>query len=409
MRVRTRWRLLGALVLLGGGPAWSTSASAQRDGISQPATQHTLTPAGETEVNYFSGGSLTHSTQIPTASAFNTTGRGAAGGGAAQPCFAPFTWSTEEPNPNAVTDPTTGGLIDSTTGLPTTPTVQVETSQASTAWIFTELTPTGQWSPETQGQMDAQGGGPGGIGVGPTTLTSPTAVGDSYRALNQPLQGASRRFQVNCGVPAAYTGGAAVYGPNGPLIGYRDIPMSDPFWNPLVRLGILWGMVQLPAFRVIAPPEVGTYGGLVVNMPTWFQIEAAAWRPYFTAVDEYMGWQSQLGLFPHALQFEVVGEGGGTIPCAPTDSGESGGAIPAWPKKDLPRYYELGQLNQDCSWVPQARGTVTVRARITYNVLLTISGFSEWLSPYIWYSDPLTMTVGELRSVNVTPEGGIGG
>ena len=52
---------------------------------------------------------------------------------------------------------------------------------------------------------------------------------------------------------------------------------------------------------------------------------------------------------------------------------------------------------------------MTVRARISYNVLLTISGFSEWLSPYVWYSDPLTMTVGELRSVNVTPEGGIGG
>ena len=32
--------------------------------------------------------------------------------------------------------------------------------------------------------------------------------------------------------------------------------MTDPFWNPLVRLGILWGMVQLPPFRVIAPPEV---------------------------------------------------------------------------------------------------------------------------------------------------------
>ena len=72
--------------------------------------------------------------------------------------------------------------------------------------------------------------------------------------------------------------------------------------------------------------------GLVVNMPTWFQIEASAWRPYFTAVDEYMGWQSQLGLFPHSLEFEVVGDGGGTIPCAPTDTGESGGSIPAWPK-----------------------------------------------------------------------------
>ena len=167
-------------------------------------------------------------------------------------------------------------------------------------------------------------------------------------------------------------------------------------------------MVQLPPFRVIAPPEVHTYGGLVVNMPTWLQIESAAWRPYFTAVDEYMGWQSQLGVFPNSLQFEVVGEGGGTVPCAPAESTEEAGAIPGFPD-DLPRYYELGQLGRDCTWVPHDKGSVTVRARISYDVLLTISGYSEWLSPYVWYSDPLTMTVGELRSVNVTPEGGIGG
>ena len=100
--------------------------------------------------------------------------------------------------------------------------------------------------------------------------------------------------------------------------------MTDPFWNPLVRLGILWGMVQLPPFRVIARRRC-TYGGLVVNMPTFLQIESSAWRPYFTAVDEYMGWQSQLGLFPNSLQFEVVGEGGGTVPCAPAESTEAAG------------------------------------------------------------------------------------
>ena len=108
-------------------------------------------------------------------------------------------------------------------------------------------------------------------------------------------------------------------------------------------------------------------------MPTWLQIESAAWRPYFTAVDEYMGWQSQLGLFPDSLQFEVVGEGGGTVPCAPAESTATAGAIPGFPD-DLPRYHELGQLGRDCTWVPQPKGSVTVRARISYNVLLTISG-----------------------------------
>lgn len=385
-------------------PSW---ALAQTDGFGKPQTQRTLTPAGETEVNYFNGGTLTSSTRIPSDSAFNTTGRGAGGGGVPQPCYAPFRWYTEESNPNAVTDEVTGELVDAVTRLPTTPTMQVETSQASTAWVYTELTPSGTWTPETQGQLDRLGAGPPGYG-GVVTMQSPTALGDAYRALNAPLDTATRRFQVNCGVPAAYANGTAVYGPDGPMVGYRDVGMTDPFWNPLVRLGELWGMVQLPTFRVIAPPEVATWGGLVVNMPTWLQIEAAAWRPYFTAVDEYMGWQSQLGLFPAELEFEVVGPGGQSVPCTPATGEALNGAIPGWPH-DLPRYYELGQLGRDCTWVPQSKGSVTIRARVTYNVLLTISGFSEWLAPYVWYSDPLTLTVGELRVRNVTPDGGIGG
>ncbi len=104
----------------------------------------------------------------------------------------------------------------------------------------------------------------------------------------------------------------------------------------------------------------------------------------------------------------MVGPGGTKVACAPVESAARAGAIPGFPD-DLPRYYELGQLGRDCTWVPQERGQVTIRARVTYRVLLTISGFSEWLSPYVWFSDPLTLRVGELRFRNVTPEGGIGG
>ena len=135
-----------------------------------------LSPAGETEVNYFSGGSLAHSTRIPSDSAFNTTGRGAGGGGVPQPCYAPFRWYTEEPNPNAVIDEVTGELVDAVTRLPTTPTIQVETSQASTAWIYTELTPSGTWTPETQGQLDRLGAGPPGYD-GVVTMSIPDGPG----------------------------------------------------------------------------------------------------------------------------------------------------------------------------------------------------------------------------------------
>ena len=317
----------------------------------------------------------------------------------AQPCFE-FSWFVTEPNPNAVVDPVTSAVVDATTGLPTTPDQSVEVRQPSTAWIYREVVPTGTWTPEKQGVIDAADVA---LTDGRVDMTGANRFGALYFANNHPLATATRRFDVRCGHPPGYVGG---FDPG--VLRYVEVPMADPFWNPLVRLGILWGMVQLPPFRVIAPPEVHTYGGLVVNMPTFFQIESSAWRPYFTAVDEYMGWQSQLGLFPNSLQFEVVGEGGGTVPCAPAESTEAAGAIPGFPD-DLPRYHVEGQLGRDCTWVPHAKGSVTVRARISYDVLLTISGYSEWLSPYVWYSDPLTMTVGELRSVNVTPEGGIGG
>ena len=185
---------------------------------------------------------------------------------------------------------------------------------------------------------------------GRVDMTSPNRFGAVYFANNHPLAAGTRRFDVRCGHPPGYGGG---FDPG--VLRYVDVPMTDPFWNPLVRLGILWGMVQLPPFRVIAPPEVHTYGGLVVNMPTWLQIESSAWRPYFTAVDEYMGWQSQLGLFPNSLQFEVVGEGGGTVPCAPAESAESAGAIPGFPD-DLPRYHEWASSAGIARGCPRRRG-----------------------------------------------------
>jgi hypothetical protein len=371
----------------------------------EPVVQRPLAPVGETEVRYFDDGVLTSETRIPGDSAFNTSGAGSAGGGAAQPCFEYF-WYQRESNPNAVRDPVTRRLVDVRTGERTTPRVLVEVTQPSTAWIFNELTPTGSWSPEQQGVADKIRA-IGGFG-GPPTLTSPVSLGESYFARNAPLAEASRRFEVRCGVPPEYAPGTDTFGPDGPLLRYQEVGLTDPFWNPLQRLGVLWGMVELPPFRVIAPPEVATYGGLVVNMPTWLQIEADAWRPYFTAVDHYRGWYSQLGLFPERLEFEVVGPGGTKVDCAPPESAARADAIPGFPD-DLPRYYELGQLGRDCTWVPQERGQVTIRARVTYRVLLTISGFSEWLSPYVWFSDPLTLRVGELRFRNVTPEGGIGG
>ena len=304
--------------------------------------QRTLSPAGETEVNYYDGGTLTSSTRIPSDSVFNTSGRGSGGGGVPQPCF-DFSWFVTEPNPNAVVDPVTSAVVDVATGLPTTADRSVEVRQLSTAWIYREVVPTGTWTPEQQGVIDAGDMNLGAINDRPVDLSSANRFGAVYFANTHPLAKGTRRFEVRCGHPPGSPSG----GDDGGVLRYVEVPLADPFWNPLVRLGVLWGSVQLPSFRVVEPPEVNTWGGLVVNMPAWFRIEASAWLPYFTAVDEYMGWQSQLGLFPNTLQFEVVGDDGATtVPCAPGDSTEWAAGvwvIPPFPD-DLPPYYELGSV-----------------------------------------------------------------
>ena len=39
-------------------------------------------------------------------------------------------------------------------------------------------------------------------------------------------------------------------------------------------------------------------------------------------------------------------------------------------------------------------------ARITYDVVFTVSGFADVLAPYVWSSSPLTVRVDELSVVN---------
>src|SRR5215210_4555094 len=150
MRSTAALRALAALSVFSCG----TTAIAQWDGPSEPKVQRTLSPAGETEVNYYDSGMLTSSTRIPSDSVFNTSGRGSGGGGLPQPCFA-FSWVLMEPNPNAVVDPVTSAVVDVVTGLPTTPERSVEVRQLSTAWIYREVVPTGTWTPEQQGAIDA--------------------------------------------------------------------------------------------------------------------------------------------------------------------------------------------------------------------------------------------------------------
>ena len=79
-------------------------------------------------------------------------------------------------------------------------------------------------------------GTPGGL-----DLNSAMSWGERYFAVNAPLEGASRRFEVHCGVVPGFPAGWGAWGPEGPLMGTVEVPMTDPFWNPLHGWGCCGG------------------------------------------------------------------------------------------------------------------------------------------------------------------------
>jgi hypothetical protein len=71
----------------------------------------------------------------------------------------------------------------------------------------------------------------------------------------------------------------------------------------------------------------------------------------------------------------------------------------------VPDFAEPGQYSGPCVWIGPAPGTATIEARITYQVVFSVSGFADVLDPYTWESAPVSLRVDELRSVNIEPPG----
>lgn len=323
-------------------------------------------PEGPTTVNYFENGLLQASTEIPSGSAFYRGGGG--GGGAPQPCL--YLW--EPPDPD-------GDGPELPPGVQPAPSFE---------WDFQEIDPDADaWDDYDEDIYETI-----------RTNFDPRIPGiddalpsDRYIAETQPLDTAYRRFEAACeGDDGEYT----------PL-DYIDVYVRDPFWDPWSRLDELFNSVQIDAFAVGSVPDDEPYGGWVIWMPTWLQISTDAWQPYISAVDVYRGWRSRLILFPAQLEFLVATDAGTRpITCKPEDGVPDAAWTPARPG-DLIDFWDLGPLDEECVWVPDALGEVTIRARITYDVVFDVSGYTTRLDPYEWMSDPLTMTVGELRAVNV--------
>jgi hypothetical protein len=214
------------------------------------------------------------------------------------------------------------------------------------------------------------------------------------------VESAYRRFDVYC----VGTQGSGTT--TNSLVTSTLVSIRDVFWDPYARIGTLWTGLQLDRPVALTVPDSGLFGGLPVNMPATLQIDAPPWRTYVSAPSTYRGWTSRLVLSPASLVFDLSfdpDDGPATLVTVDCLEGSldqpDAGAIPRR-SSDVPDFAEPGQYDAPCVWIPPEPGELTVTARITYDVVFTVSGFADVLAPYVWSSSPLTVRVDELSVVN---------
>ncbi|MCE9621454.1 MAG: hypothetical protein K8R99_03805 [Actinomycetia bacterium] len=219
----------------------------------------------------------------------------------------------------------------------------------------------------------------------------PDAASESFGALSQ----VGRVFEVYCDTTDHHIDTIIVY-------------PSDPMLDPRVRVTNLYNQLQLIQPTVYRNPVVDRWGGLITRYPAWLAIQPAAWAEQVSTADYYRGWTLYLYLRPTALSFQVVftpkpeqpsPEFNGIVECV-TDPSEVTAdtiAFPAVPV--LPDQSEPG-VNGNCMWTPPGPGTVTIQARITYDVTFWANGYTEALPDYTWTSEAATFATGELSAVN---------
>jgi hypothetical protein len=219
----------------------------------------------------------------------------------------------------------------------------------------------------------------------------PDASTASYGALSQ----VGRVFEVYCDTVAHHIDTIIVYS-------------TDLMLDPRVRVTNLYNELQLIQPTVYRNPVVDRWGGLITRYPAWLAIQPAAWAEQVSNADYYRGWTLYLYLRPTALSFQVVFTPkpeqpspafNGIVQCV-ADPGQSIADTVAFPAvPTLPDQSEPG-VNGDCLWTPPGPGTVTIQARMTYDVTFWANGYTESLADYTWTSPAATFATGELSAVN---------
>lgn len=186
------------------------------------------------------------------------------------------------------------------------------------------------------------------------------------------------------------------------------VTLNDPFWDPRPAGQQLRNELQLIDPAMYRNAVVERWGGLVTRYPTWLAVEPAAWQPQRSPQATYRGWTIHLYAHPRTLDFDVEFTPdpdrpsppfSGNVACVDaTHPGSAGAnAFPAVPT--LPDIAPPG-VNARCTWTPPGPGTVTLQARVTYQVVLWVNGYQEPQPDYTLRGPAATFRVGELAAVN---------
>lgn len=211
-----------------------------------------------------------------------------------------------------------------------------------------------------------------------------------------PLADAVRHFVVFCDT---------VYH----FLGAIDVGSGDPMIDPRSQLDEMRQALRLVRPVVYENPVVARWGGLVTRYPAWLAVLPPAWAAQRSSVLEWRGWTMYLLARPVSLDAGVTfrpdpdrpsAPFAGIVPCL--DRGDvpvlDGVSVPAMPA--LPELTRPG-VNGPCTFTPPGPGTVTVQARITYEVTFWANSYTEAQPDYLFTSLPATFASGELAAVNV--------
>ena len=327
---------------------------------------------GPITVSYDNGGSRTTTTNITSGSAFRTQG-----GSDRAPCT--FNWLADADG-DGVTDADAEPVaID------------------SDRWVFRETTTTyddttGSYTDDEWAALAANGG---------TTLSDMIATYGT-------VETAFRRFDVFCN--GTHGSGLNVNQSRGSII----VSINDPFWGYASRRDQLVAQLPWPTVTAKSQPDPTTFGGLPVNMPAVFQMNAAPWGGFLSPTSPYRGWTTQIVANATSMRFVLNFTPDGadaqtiTVPCVSADADlPDSGWIPTR-SASVPDFAEPGQFSAPCVWIPPEPGQLTVTAEVTYSVDSVVVGpsgqpFRESLAGEVRSSPALSLRVDDLRIVNVNP------